>query len=173
MKSNSVINTQVNASIRTIEFSVVGAGSVTLHLERVSAANLDYAAFHGFKQRISDAAALSRDLVKQPDGSMKELNATPANKLSAMTDLVRWYESGTSDWSQKRQPGTSQIGLLWRAVCELKPERSPDSIRESLASLKADETRALATNPKIKAVLDRIASEAAQGVNTDELLEAI
>ena len=166
MKSNSVINTQVNESIRTIEFSVVGAGSVTLHLERVSQANLDRATFHGFKQRISDAAALSRD-----ETSGKP--ASPGEKLAAMRELVEFYESGSADWSRRRTPGQSQIGLLWRAVCELKPEKSPDSIRESLAALKAEEIRALTVNPKVKAIMDRILSENAKGVDTDSLLEAI
>ena len=166
MKSNSVINTQVNASIRTIEFSVVGAGSVTLHLERVSRENLDYAAFHGFKQRISDAAALSRD-------TTTGLSASPQDKLSAMKELVAFYESGTSEWTQRRQPGTSQIGLLWRAVCEIKADKDPSAIRESLSALKADELRALATNPKVKVIMDRLAAQSASGVNTDELLEAI
>ena len=166
MKSNSVIQTSVNESIRTLTFNVIGAGEVTLHLERVAQANLDRATFHGFKQRIADAAALSRD-----EATGKP--ASPDEKLAAMKELVEWYESGSAEWSRRRAPGQSDIGLLWRAVCELKPGKDPAAIRESLAALKADEIRALLVNPKVKAIVDRIRSEATQGVDTEGLLEAI
>lgn len=165
-KSNSVINTEINQSIRTIEFSVIGAGSVTLHLERVSQANIDYAAFHGFKQRIPDAAALSRD---ETTGKP----ALPSEKLAAMRELVEFYESGTSEWARRRAPGQSDIGLLWRATCELKPERSPDEIRESLAKLSAEQIRALLVNERVKAIVDRIRQESVKGVDSDSILDSI
>ena len=165
-KSNSIINVSRNESIRELTFSVVGAGQITLHLERVSQSNLDRATFHGFQQRISDAAALSRD-------TSSGLSATPADKLAAMKELVEFYESGSSEWSRRRQPGQSDIGLLWRAVCELKSDKSPDAIRESLSALNPQEVRAMLQHPAVKAIVDRLLSEATKGVDVDGLLEAI
>jgi len=116
MKSNSVINTTINAAENTITFDVRGAGSVTLNMAKLSEANLAYAALHGMKQRVSDAAAISRN----PDNGQP---ATPQDKLDAMAALVAHYESGGDEWSVRKATGgagTKPSGLTLRALAQVQ-----------------------------------------------------
>jgi hypothetical protein len=90
LKVNSVI-THERLESGAIRFNVRGAGFVDFNLQKVHAANRDYAALHGFIQRISDGAAMSRD-------STNGAPASPADKLAAMERLVEHYESGSDQW---------------------------------------------------------------------------
>lgn len=168
-RSNATITTEVNASIRQIIFNVAGAGQVTLHCDRISAENMAYAALHGFKQRISDAAALSRD----------EATGKPASamdKLSAMKELVEFYETGGREWNRKREGGSrisSDVGILTRALVELRPEKSREAIESYVAQLKANEVRALLSHPGVKVIADRMREEAGKGIDADALLNGL
>ncbi len=116
MKANSVINTTINAADNTITFDVRGAGSVTLNMSRMSPENLAYAALHGMKQRVSDAAAISRN----PDNGQP---ATPQDKLDAMAALVAHYESGGVEWGIRKATGgagAKPSGLTLRALAQVQ-----------------------------------------------------
>jgi hypothetical protein len=165
----ATITTDINASVRQLVFNVTGVGSVTLHAERLSPEVMAYAALHGLKQRISDAAALSRD-----DTTGKP--AMPAEKLAAMQQLVDFYETGTKDWNRKREGGSrisSDVGILTRALCELRPEKTRESIETYVANLKANEVRALLGHGPVKAIADRIREEAGKGIDADALLNGL
>lgn len=88
-KSNSVVTVQQDGDL--IHWDVLGAGRVTLDTRKISAANMQYAAFHGLKQRGSDGAAISRD----PETGKP---ATPADKQAAIQEIVTHLESGTDEW---------------------------------------------------------------------------
>lgn len=165
----ATIKVDVNASVRQIVFSVAGAGETTLHCERLSGEVMEYAALHGLKQRIADAAALSRD-----DTTGKP--ATPAEKLAAMQQLVDFYETGTKEWNRKREGGSrvsSDVGILTRALVELRPEKSRESIETYVANLKANEVRALLGHGAVKVIADRIREEAGKGIDADALLNGL
>jgi len=72
-RSNSVVNVQQDGSILRIE--VIGGGVVEFDTRKVHEDNVQRAIMHGFKQRLSDAAALSRN----PDNGAP---ATPAEKYA-------------------------------------------------------------------------------------------
>ncbi len=113
VKSNSVITTEIDEAAGTITYTVLGAGSITLHMDKVHPDNQRYAAFHGFKQRVPDAAALSRN----PDTGKP---ASPAEKLAEMQELVDHYESGTPEWSRRREGGGATSSLLFRVLVAYK-----------------------------------------------------
>lgn len=76
----------------------VGAQSVTFNPDKVSAANRVYAELHGWKQRLSDATALSRD-------PKTGRSATPEEKFAALVARVNHYESGAESWDMPRTGG--------------------------------------------------------------------
>jgi hypothetical protein len=110
-KSNSVVTTQ-HLESGAIRFDVLGAGSVTFDPTKADPSNRTYAETHGWVQRISDAAAISRD----PETGKP---ASPADKLAAMQTLVDHYESGSEEWSRVGQGGGGK-SLTIEAIARIK-----------------------------------------------------
>lgn len=111
VKSNSVVTVQqMEGGI--IAITVLGAGDLTFDPAKADAANKAHAEFHGWKQRLSDAAAISRD----PETGKP---ASPADKLAAIRALVEHYESGSAEWSRIGQGGGGK-SLTIEAIAELK-----------------------------------------------------
>lgn len=119
----------------------------------------DYAMLHGFKQRIGDAAAISRN----PDTGR---SATPADKRDAM---ARVAETLRETWTM-RQPGdgTSDKGLLFRALCLAFPSTAPDAIRARLdARTKAEQAAMLRAGELAVHVAAVRAADAAKAPKVD------
>jgi hypothetical protein len=110
-KANSVITHAMEGDV--ITFKVKDAGEVGLDLTKLHEAIVKRAAVHGMIQRISDAAAISRD-------AETGQSATPKEKLAAMSALIDHYHSGTEEW---RRTGTGEGGgksLTIEAIAEVK-----------------------------------------------------
>jgi len=111
-KSNSVITTSIDED-GNIVFNVRGAGSLVLRMDQVSQECHNRAATHGWVQRISDAAALSRDAANgQP--------ATPQAKYDAMSGLVEHYNGGATEWRLAGGGFAGQSGITYRAIAECR-----------------------------------------------------
>lgn len=165
-KSNSVITHEVVGQL--ISFNVREAGSITLDLGKVANANRERAEVHGFIQRISDAAAISRDpLTGKP--------ASPTEKLEAMRELVEHYESGSAEWSRRREGGMGATGgLLFRALRAMYDgKRTDEQLREFLDKLSRSEQTALLVSDKVKPFADAIRAEAGKGVDAEALLAGL
>jgi len=112
-KSNSVITHSIDADTQVITFLVRGCEPLTFDVKKVSDAVGERAMLHGFIQRVSDAAAISRN----PETG---LPATPEDKRDAMARLVEWYESGTEEWSRKREAGAGpDTGITLQAMIDV------------------------------------------------------
>jgi hypothetical protein len=168
-KSTSVLTTTVNTSVGEIVFNVLGAAadggakSITLHVERISAENREYAMFHGLVQRGSDGAALSRN---RETGKP----ATAAAKFDAVSEIVAHLESGTKEW---RLAGASRgIGDFAVLVSALVEHTGRDEyyIRAYLDKKTAGEQRTLLNSEKIIPIANRIRARLAADVDTDGLL---
>lgn len=175
IKSNSLITVRPLVTERKLEISVSNGlegiakktlGTKVLDLKLVSANNLDYAAFHGFKQRIVDKAAIG-----QFDKSGAKV--TPEMKMEAMWGLVDYYNSGAEDWSPSRSEriGSDEL-MLCRALGELKPQASADEIRGIVAGWTKEQRQAMMLRGEIKAVVERLVGETLKDIDTDGLLEA-
>lgn len=162
-KSNSVVTTLVNEDIGEIVFNVRDAGTLTLHVERLSNENRGYAEIHGLIQRVSDGAALSRN---RQTGKP----ASPADKLAAMQEIVTHLESGSKEW---RLAGTARglgdYSILVQALVA-HTGKSQDAIRAYLEKKTTSEQRTILNSEKILPIANRIRAEAAKNVDTDELL---
>lgn len=82
------------------EFEVKGAGKLTFNIKLAHENNRERAELFGWKQRISDGAALVK-------------GSSPADKLAEMARLVQHYESGNESWTLER-------GEVVRIPIELK-----------------------------------------------------
>jgi len=134
------------------------AGTITIHSDTLSDAIRHTAMLHGLKQKICDAAALGAGY-------------TDIEKFDAMQEVANRLFSG--EWNKTgRGDGTGNSGLLFRALCELYPNKTPEIIREFLDGKDKKEQAALRINPKIAAIIDRIRAER-NTIDTDELLDEL
>ena len=162
-KANSVI-THV-AGDNAVTFNVLGVGELTLNFGLLNSAIIQRAAMHGMIQRISDAAAISRD----PETGEP---ATAQDKFDAMQRLVAHYESGTSEWSRRAAPGEgNKGGLLFKALCIMSAEtKTPEEIKEWLAGKTKAQLAALRATERVAAI---IATLRPVSDNADELLDEL
>jgi len=165
-RANSIITTAINAD--TITFTVAGAGELKLDLHNISSDVATRAMHHGLIQRISDAAALSRN----PENGQP---ASPADKLEAMRRLVDHYNTGSAEWGI-RAPAAErgEGGLTLRAVAAVQGV-TVDEMRtrlEGLAEKRETTVRAilakLATQADVAAKIAELRGPAA--VDADDLL---
>lgn len=162
-------------------FTVKGAGPVLEGAEEAEAvelffaptlaseANRQRAEQHGWIQRISDAAAISRD-------TKTGLPATPAQKLEAMQKLVEHYQSGTGDWKMTGGGGgagsgsAAERGLLVKCLSVVYPQRTQEQLTEWVGKRSAQERAGLLSSEKIKPLADKFRAEQGSAVDADELL---
>ena len=141
MKSNSVITHSVTGNV--ITFNVIGFGALKFDTDKVSNECANHAALHGFVQRISDAAAMSRD----PKTGKP---ATPQEKYDAMAALVAHYESGTPEWSRVRAGDGSPKGQTLRALCIAFPNKTPEEIKTWFGGLSKDAKSNVRASQKVR-----------------------
>lgn len=172
-KANSVITHEVNGNV--ILFHVAGAGTLALDLSKVHADNVQRGAVHGFIQRVSDGAAMSRD----PDSGKP---ATAADKAARMAAIIAHYESGAADWSMRGQGTGDTGGLLFRALVRyaITDKGASDGDARKWAkgimdSTDKDEKKALILSKSIKPHADAIRAEAMPDADAtaDELLKGL
>lgn len=159
MKSNSVITHSVAGNVLT--FNVIGFGELKFDTDKVSNECANHAALHGFTQRISDAAAISRD----PETGK---SATPQEKYDAMAQLIAHYESGTSEWSRVRSDGAPK-GVLFRALCIVYPNRSLEEIREWLKGKSKADKAEMRQSQKVRDAIATFTDGAAGDAMLEEL----
>lgn len=135
-----------------ISISVIGAGSITFDPAKAHPANTAYAAFHGWKQRFVDAAAMSRDTETGKP-------ASPQEKYEAIEALVEHYESGTEKWTRQAEAGP-RGGYLFEALCRVYGhKKAPTEIREWLNGLNEKQQAALREDDSIAPVIAAIKAE--------------
>ena len=175
-REGSILAVVIDETARQIMFNVRGAApdgggkSITLDLGAVSQANLDYAALHGFKQRIGDMAAQS----KNPKTG---LPASPADKFEAIERGVQHYMSGSPDWNMRSASGervSGEFTLLVRALVQFKAQtRKPmtaDEARDWLKLKSKAEQATLALSDSLKPLIDGYRAEVAADIDADEML---
>ena len=113
LKSNSVVTVQQLDETK-LQFSVVGAGSIVFDTSTAHPRLAQRAALHGWKQRISDAAAIPRD-------TETGKSASPEEKFTAMQALVEHYMTGTDQWSRVRSSeGGGAKSLTIEAIAQVR-----------------------------------------------------
>lgn len=171
VRSNHVISHEVvtgEAGGKVIVFKVKDAGELRLEMGKLHVAITERAMLHGLVQRVSDAAAISRD-------TQTGLAATPQAKFEAMSELVEHYVSGTAEWQLRAKTGgrgTDAGGLLVKALMMVPgyAVKGEEKLREWVSGLGAKQKAALLAHGEIKEAADLIRLDAAEGVDVEGLL---
>ena len=129
----------------------------------VSAADLSesilaHATVHGLKQKLVDAAAVSRN----PDTGRP---ASIDDKYAYVREVYERITNPTGTWNKVRGDGTGASGaggLLLRALGRLYPAKTTEELRAYLAPMTPEQQAALRANKKVKPVIDAIKAEDAE-----------
>ena len=123
-RENAVFETTINPETKTVSFKIVGNGNThVFNMDKAHAANVAYAALHGFKQRLVDNTAISKT---NPDGTIRSAATMAKLREEALVAMIAHYESGTERWNV-REPGKGgarkpevDVDLVIRAAVAVK-----------------------------------------------------
>ena len=162
MARNSTIEARVNDSTGTLHLSFDNGERIDLSVDELTPAMRTMAMLHGLKQKLVDAAAISRD----PETGR---SATTADKYRAVKAVYDRLLAGSWNAMRGEGTGTGTGGLLFAALVRLYPAKTPDALREYLAGLTLAQQAALRKNPRVAPVIEEIKAErAALGDEGDE-----
>ena len=138
----------------------ITAGQLSNHV-------MEYAIFHGLKQKLVDAAAISRN----PETGRA---ATVEDKYQAVKTVFDRLLVG--QWNATREGGGATGGLLLQALCRMYAGRkTAEELKAFLADKTDAEKTALRKNPRVAQIIEAIRAEQgkAAGIDTDELLDEL
>lgn len=122
------------------------------------------AMFHGLKQKLVDAAAISRN----PETGRP---ATVEDKYQAVKTVYDRLLAGA--WNATREGGGATGGLLLQALVRMYAGRKTvDELRAFLADKTDAEKTALRKNPRVAQIIEdiRVETGKAANIDTDEML---
>jgi hypothetical protein len=117
------------------------------------------ALIHGLKQKLVDAAAISRD-------TKTGKSATIEQKYDAVKAVYDRLLNGT--WNEEREGG-GQASYLLQAIMRVKG-KDEATVREWLGKKSDAEKKALELNPAISSVITELKAAKAKDVDSDALL---
>lgn len=166
MNDTTKRNAAITATIEGNQLALTFANGEML-IMRVDALNTDvqqYAMLHGLKQKLVDAAAISRN----PETGRA---ATVEDKFQAVKTVYDRLLAG--QWNATREGGGATGGLLFQALCRMYAGRkTPDELKAFLADKSDAEKTALRKNPRVATIIEDIRAEQgkAAAIDTDGLL---
>lgn len=125
---------------------------------------LEHAVWHGLKQKLVDAAAISRN----PETGRA---ATVQDKYDAVKTVYDRLLSGA--WNATREGGGQSGGLLFKALLRMYAGRKTEQDIRAFLDDKSDaEKTALRKNPRVAQIIEDIRAETGKAANidTDEML---
>jgi hypothetical protein len=150
-RSNSAISHRITGSV--IAFAVANVGELQFDTAKASDANNNRARFHGWIQRIHDAAAIERT---DDQGRVIPAAELVKMKYHAMNDLITFYEGGGEEWNRRGTRGEQQdASLTIRAVAAVKgmtEEAVRASVKRKAEALNVTAAKVLAILRQDKAV---------------------
>ena len=136
-----------------------------LHPESLAPEIQRAALLHGLKQKLVDAAAISRD-------TATGRAATIATKFDAVKEIFDRITGETPSWNKPRAGGAGgQGGLLARAIARYK-NVPVEAAKAYLDRLTDAQKQALRVDPRIATIINDLRAESAKpaGIDTDALL---
>ena len=161
-KRNAVITAQIADDTLVLKF--VNGEVLELNANELSPEIRRMALLHGLKQKLVDAAAISRN----PETGRP---ASPDDKFQAVKAVYDRLLAG--QWNATREGGSGNGGLLFQALCRMyEGRKTPEEIRAFLDTKTDAEKAALRKNPRVAQIIEEIRAEQgkAAGIDTDELL---
>lgn len=160
------ISADTNVATMTLQMVFSNGETISLSVDELTAEMRHTAMLHGLKQKLVDAAAISRN----PDTGR---SATIDDKYNAVREVYDRLLSG--QWNKNRESGAVKGGLLFRALCMFYPDKTPEAIRTFLEAKTAEQKTALRKVPKIAAIIATLKDNDTDtdGVDTDALLDEL
>lgn len=161
-KRNATITAAINGNTLTLTFA--NGETLTMRADALNSDVQQYAMMHGLKQKLVDAAAISRN----PETGRA---ATVEDKYQAVNAVYNRLLSG--QWNATREGGGNVGGLLAQALTRMYAGRkTAEDIKAFLAEKTDAEKTALRKNPRVAAIIEEIRAEQGKAANidTDELL---
>lgn len=142
----AAINVTIERNLLTIDFE--HGKTLEINVHALTQDIINHATMHGLKQKLVDAAALSRN----PDTGR---SATIDDKYNAVREVYDRLMLG--QWNKVREAGSGTSGgLLYRALCQMYPAKTPEQIKTFLDGKSASEKAALRATAKIAAIIDTL-----------------
>ena len=160
-KRQNAITAEINGGTITLQFA--NGETLTMRGDGLNTDIKQYAMMHGLKQKLVDAAAISRN----PENGRA---ASIDDKFQAVKAVYDRLLAG--QWNATREGGGQSGGLLFKALCRMYSTKSPEQIMAYLSGKTDAEKTALRKNPKVAAIIEEIRAETGKAANidTDELL---
>lgn len=161
---DATVDTNADNPGVTLTFS--NGERLSIHMGHLSPAMQIQATLHGLKQKLVDAAAISRN----PDTGR---SATIDDKYNAVREVYDRLLSG--QWNKIRTDGaTTKGGLLFRALCLMYADKTPDAIKAFLDKKTPAEKTALRNTARIASIIATFkADEIDDGIDADTMLDEL
>jgi len=130
------------------------------------------ATLHGLKQKLVDAAAISRD----PETGRP---ATVEDKYLAVKAVADRLLAGQWNANRGEGGGAGSGGLLYRALVRMYPGKTSEEVRSYLDGLGKEKQAALRGNPRVAAIIAEIKAEdeakkpETKAIDSDDLLAGL
>ena len=156
------IKSTIDTNTNTLRIEVAGKQDIVVLLGMLSSEMLDHACLHGLKQKIVDSAALGQGY-------------TLTEKYNAMVETFDRITSSDPSWNKRAEGSSTVTGLLYRALCRLYPDKSPEALRAYHDKLDKSQQSALRKNPRIAPIIEEIKLEkvSTTGIDSDSLLNEL
>lgn len=161
----ATINTSPSGMPESLSIVFSTGKSLTLTENSLSQSMRLMCMFHGAKQKIVDAAALSRD-------TATGRSATIADKYDAAVEVYNRLLAG--EWNKTRGDGAPAGGILFRALCLVYSDKTPEAMREWLSKKTPADRAKIRKLPKVAAAIATLQAAAPIGdVDEAELMDGL
>lgn len=161
-KRNATISATITDGILMLAFA--NGQTLTLQADVLNTDIQQQAMLHGLKQKLVDAAAISRN----PETGRA---ASVEDKYQAVKTVYERLLAGA--WNATREGGGATGGLLLQALIRMYAGRkTAEDIKAFLAEKSDAEKTALRKNPRVAQIIEdiRVEQGKAANIDTDELL---
>lgn len=162
-KTQSAITTSVEHTALLLTFA--DGRQLLLDAGRLSSEIKEAAMMHGLKQKLVDAAAISRD----PTTGRA---ATIDTKYEAVREVFDRITGENPQWNKTREGGGATGGLLLQALVRMYAgKQTKERIVDYLAGLDDKQKAALRKNSRVATIIEEIRAErGGDSADSDELL---
>ena len=161
-RRNAALSATINGN--TLALTFANGETLTMRGDALNSDVQQYAMMHGLKQKLVDAAAISRN----PETGRA---ASVEDKYQAVKTVYDRLLAG--QWNAVREGGGATGGLLLQALVRMYAGRkTADELKAFLADKSDAEKTALRKNPRVATIIEEIRAEQGKTANidTDELL---
>lgn len=154
--------TEIRLHMGALALTFANGREITLDVAGLPDNIIGDAIFHGLKQKLVDAAAITRNPETGRSASIED-------KYTAVYDVYQRLLGG--EWNKRREGGGASGGLLYRALVRMQDgKKSPEEIKVWLDGKTDAQKAALRKNPAVAKVIDEIRAESGDANDGADLL---